>query len=86
MTNAYFDIQAARDEWQAVRRKLADATDLLHEQAKALRQAREALEHIAPDDCWSTGPLTGDAIKDHVICPGCVAIATIDAILKGRGE
>lgn len=33
-----------------------------------------ACEHSVPDDCYSTGPLTGNPIADLVICPGCVAL------------
>lgn len=27
--------------------------------------------HNAPDDCYATGPLTGDPIADLVECPAC---------------
>lgn len=28
-------------------------------------------DHHAPDDCYATGPLTGNPIADLVACPGC---------------
>lgn len=53
----------------------------------ALEVAEQALCHIVPSDCWSTGPLTGNKIADHIICPGCVALSKIRATLaKARGE
>ena len=54
---------------------------------EAARFAREQLDHIVPGDCWSTGPRTGDPIQDLIVCPGCAAIAKIDAALaKALGE
>jgi len=43
-----------------------------------LREALEAVigDHNAPADCYSTGPLTGDPIKD-TRCPSCAAISTL---------
>ena len=53
----------------------------------ALKTARVALEHDVPSGCWSTGPYTGNAYKDLVVCPGCNAISQIDAALAGvKGE
>jgi hypothetical protein len=42
--------------------------------------------HYAPEDCYATGPLTGDYIQDLVACPSCQAlslIAEIDGLPKG---
>lgn len=36
--------------------------------------------HFAPDDCYATGPLTGDPIRDLVECPGCVLAAALARI------
>lgn len=58
----------------------------------ALNVARAALEHDAPEDCWATGPLTGDPVQDLNVCPGCQAIKEIDASItnacrfKGENE
>ena len=48
---------------------------------EAAKWARLALEHSAPEECWATGPNTGDPIADLVICPGCAGIAAIDRAL-----
>ena len=31
-------------------------------------------EHCAPNDCYATGPSTGDDIADLVVCPSCAAL------------
>lgn len=31
--------------------------------------------HNAPDDCFATGPMTGDPIIDLVECPACIYLA-----------
>ncbi len=46
-----------------------------------LQSAHLALIHSVPNDCFSTGPLTGDPIEDLVVCPGCRAIAAIEEVL-----
>lgn len=48
---------------------------------EALMTARVEFSHTPPNDCYSTGPFTGDIIQDHVACPGCAVIAKIDAAL-----
>lgn len=50
----------------------------------ALKEARRAIgDHNAPSDCYATGPMTGDSIRDLVQCPACSAIAMYDeAIAK----
>lgn len=40
-------------------------------------------EHVAPHDCYATGPLTGDPILDLVACPGCGLSA---ALRRVKGE
>jgi hypothetical protein len=32
-------------------------------------------DHWAPNDCYATGPLTGDPIRDLVECPACSFLA-----------
>lgn len=45
----------------------------------ALEEARRAIgDHYAPNDCYATGPMTGDAVRDLVQCPACSAIAMYD--------
>lgn len=42
-------------------------------------------DHFAPNDCYSTGPLTGDPYLDLVECPACAFIAMHDE-MKARAE
>jgi hypothetical protein len=50
----------------------------------ALKEAEKTLNHV-PGDCWSTGPMRGDA-RD-LLCPGCAALRTIRAALaKAQGQ
>ena len=50
----------------------------------ALEEGRRAIgDHYAPHDCYATGPLTGDSIRDLVQCPACSFIAMYDAIKNG---
>lgn len=39
-------------------------------------------EHNAPNDCYSTGPLSGNPVSDLVACPACSAIAKYDAVMR----
>lgn len=85
-------------------RLLASAPDLL-DTIQSLRREKEALreglkrvieaaerslgDHIAPHDCFATGPLTGNPIADLVACPGCGQLAEIEdarALLSSRGQ
>lgn len=65
-------------------RLIAAAPELL----EALHEARRAIgDHYAPNDCYATGPVTGNSFRDLVQCPACSAIAMYDAaIAKARGE
>jgi hypothetical protein len=65
-------------------RLIAAAPDLLG----ALHEGRRAIgDHHAPNDCYATGPVTGDAFRDLVECPACAFIAKYDAaIAKALGE
>lgn len=43
---------------------------------ESLEEGRRAIgDHSAPNDCYATGPLTGDPIRDLVECPACSFIA-----------
>lgn len=65
-------------------RLIAAAPELL----AALDEGRRAIgDHFPPNDCYATGPLTGDPVRDLVECPACSFIAMYDAAtLKARGE
>jgi hypothetical protein len=48
---------------------------------EALDEGRRAIgDHWAPADCYATGPLSGDPIRDLVECPACKFIAMYDAL------
>ena len=49
---------------------------------KTLELAKVALYHTVPDDCYSTGPLTGTPRDYH--CIACNALKAIDAQLSRR--
>ena len=43
---------------------------------EALDEGRRAIgDHHAPNDCYATGPVTGDPYRDLVECPACSFIA-----------
>ncbi len=51
---------------------------------KVITEGRRAIgDHFAPHDCYATGPMTGDPIRDLVQCPACSFIAMHDTALKG---
>ena len=53
----------------------------------ALEEGRRAIgEHFAPNDCYATGPMTGDEFRDLVQCPACSFIAMYDEVIaKTKG-
>ena len=56
---------------------LADVRELV----EALKEGRRAIgDHFAPNDCYATGPATGNYITDLIECPACSFIAKYDAI------
>lgn len=67
------------DEIMANARLIAAAPDLL----EALREGRRAIgDHNVPDDCYATGPATGDPVRDLVQCPACSFISMYDVAIK----
>jgi hypothetical protein len=85
--NDYVQIAAGAQEVAQVRirsvteadlRLMVAAPDLLG----ALKEARRAIgDHYAPNDCYATGPITGDPFRDLVQCPACSAIAMYDEVI-----
>ena len=71
------------EEIVANARLIAAAPDLL----AALHEGRRAIgDHFAPNDCYATGPLTGNHYRDLVECPACSFIAIYEAaIAKAEG-
>ena len=75
-----FDLDAAAAVIAADRVGLVAEIKRLRE---ALHEGKRAIgDHSAPDDCYATGPLTGDDYRDLVECPACSFIAVYEA-LKG---
>ena len=50
-----------------------DRIKRLEEAVEAYRTAYTPDGHVAPHDCFATGPKTGNPIEDLVACPGCWA-------------
>lgn len=60
-------------------REAADARAENRQLRLVLAEARRAIgDHFAPSDCYATGPLTGDPIRDLVQCPACSFLAMYD--------
>jgi hypothetical protein len=53
----------------------AQATSLKAYHALVIAADRAIGDHNAPNDCYATGPLTGDPIADLVECPACIYLA-----------
>lgn len=48
----------------------------------ALKEGRRAIgDHYAPNDCYATGPATGDRYRDLIECPACSFIAMYNAAI-----
>ena len=60
--------------WLATEKaKLENYIKRLEEAVEAYRTAYTPDGHVAPHDCFATGPKTGNPIEDLVACPGCWA-------------
>lgn len=58
------------------------AADEIERLRTLLKEARRAIgNHHAPDDCYATGPMTGDPYRDLVECPACSFIAMYEQAL-----
>ncbi len=80
-SDGYPSIQS-EEEMRALAALWIAAPELL----AALHEGRRAIgDHFAPNDCYATGPVTGDAFRDLVQCPACSFIAMYDtAIAKAE--
>jgi hypothetical protein len=55
--------------------------------ARLLYSAYTPDGHLAPNECFATGPLTGSIDQDFLACPGCAAEhAYNEALSKALGE
>jgi hypothetical protein len=77
------DVQGLFEAWQAAQVDQSDTVAKLREQNLQLQAEISGLkrhlirvigDHIAPEHCYSTGPLTGDVIYDLISCPSCAAL------------
>ena len=65
-------------EAEANARLIAAAPELI----EALCEGRRAIgDHYAPGDCYATGPLTGDDMRDLIECPACSFISMYEAVM-----
>lgn len=80
IANVHIEPGNAMDEANA--RLITGAPEVLG----ALREGRRAIgDHHAPNDCYATGPVTGDAYRDLVECPACTFIGMYEAVMKKIG-
>lgn len=77
-------LRAEREAHDAERAGLEAEIERLRE---ALHEGKRAIgDHSAPDDCYATGPLTGDDYRDLVECPACSFIAVYEALKDTRHD
>ena len=81
----YAKLEAERDRLKQSNADSQHDMDRLIAERDALRGALErgrlAIgEHSAPEECYATGPLTGCAIQDLIVCPACAFIDAYDDI------
>lgn len=81
-------LRAPIDVFDAFLRGQPVIGDELQEARAAVAELIEAAErangdHVAPHDCYATGPLTGDPVADLVECPGCALAAALAACKGG---
>lgn len=72
------------EEQNANARLIAAAPELLDIASETRIAAAAYLEdhpHVAPHDCYATGPKTGNDYHDLVRCPGCQADASFRALI-----
>lgn len=61
---------------RTLERELNAANDRIKRLEKAVDAYRKAYTpdgHVAPHDCFATGPKTGNLWQDYLTCPGCWA-------------
>jgi hypothetical protein len=74
----YGDDDNMKREAKANAYLMAAAPELL----EVLEEGRRAIgDHYAPSDCYATGPMTGDPIRDLVQCPACSFIGMYESVM-----
>lgn len=71
-----------------------DIADLIEAKDQEITRLRELAklaelaigDHNPPGDCFSTGPRTGDPIKDYLFCPACAFIRTLKALTNPNNK
>lgn len=77
-------LERARDDLKARGQAYIAEQAAIAAVAKLIEAAKRANgDHSAPHDCYATGPLTGDPIRDLVSCPGCELAAALANIQGG---
>jgi hypothetical protein len=73
-------LEEENNELRAEEARLLNTNGELERRIKRLEEAVEAYRtaytpdgHVAPHDCFATGPMTGNPIQDLIACPGCWA-------------
>lgn len=76
MRNAAFELRTVTTGNEGrVATQVDEARVAVAELIEAAKRANG--DHTAPHDCYATGPMTGDPIRDLVSCPGCELVAAL---------
>jgi outer membrane murein-binding lipoprotein Lpp len=77
------ELNAASVEIERLTAKVAQLYEGAEEANQRIKRLEEAVDayrtaytpdgHVAPHDCFATGPMTGNPIQDLIACPGCWA-------------
>lgn len=66
---------------------LTERDETINALLEALHEGRRAIgDHFAPDDCYATGPVTGNGYRDLVECPACSFISMFDAAIAKASQ
>lgn len=69
-----------KTERDALRAERDGLIELVHAAKRAIG------EHCAPNDCYATGPATGDLVYDLVECPACSFLAMYGRAALARSK
>lgn len=75
-------VQLSKYRIEELEEQLAKALAACKTKDELIEKFRRAIgDHYAPDDCYATGPLTGNDFLDLVQCPACSALAAYEEAL-----